>query len=425
MAGCMKVNDHHCATGKLFVFVYILYFFPQLSHQDTGTNPIVNLQDDEVQVLSGSKICCYQNKLVPTWKHTWTRIQVRVWSSKQFKVHTVDDEEQLQELERWSVWGWVQSWLREKHNETSINIHLFSKKTCIKIDPADRTEYTVKPLRRFDIYLFLVFLTGCLLFMFADSLSRSQLFYYSAGVSTGMLASLLILFFVLYRFMPKKSPFYLLVVGGWSFSVYAIQLVCRNLQIILKEHWHLALGYVAVVGFISFSVCYRYGPLVEEKSINILSWTLQLCGLLLIYAGIQIQPVAFAIIVSLVLAKNLDYPVALVLYLWRKMRRFLNWKPEPRRLLTEEEFQRQGEEETRRALEELRQYCKSPELNKWKTVSRLQSPHRFADFIEGSSHLMPNEVSVHSQEYGFGASFFEDDIFDTDDDDMKPPLDPE
>lgn len=37
---------------------------------------------------------------------------------------------------------------------------------------------------------------------------------------------------------------------------------------------------------------------------------------------------------------------------------------------------------------------------------------RFADFIEGSFHLMPNEVSVHAQEYGLGAL-----LFDTDDDD--------
>lgn len=45
--------------------------------------------------------------------------------------------------------------------------------------------------------------------------------------------------------------------------------------------------------------------------------------------------------------------------------------------------------------------------------------HRFADFVEGSPHLMPNEVSVHVQEYGFGGSFFEDEFFDTDDDEEE------
>lgn len=397
-----------------------------MSQQEAGTkSSVIDIQADKVYNHTGSHIFCYQNAIVPTWKHTWTRIQVKVSSSKLFKVHTIDDEEQLQELERFSFWGLIQNWLREQRNETSVNINLFSKKTCLKVIPSDQTQYSIRPMRKFDIYLFLVFLMGGLLFLFADSLSRSQVFYYSTGVSTGMIASLIILFFILYRFLPKKSPVYLLVAGGWSFSVYAIQLVFRNLQTILKDHWHYALGYVIVVGFISFAVCYRYGPLEDERSINILSWTLQLLGLLLIYAGIQIQPVAFAIIISLVVSKNLEYPVMLALSLCRKIRRFFNWKLEPRRLLTEEEYQRQGEEETRRALEELRLYCKSPEFNTWKTVSRLQSPQRFADFIEGSSHLMPNEVSVHSQEYGFGGSFFEDEIFDTDDDeddDVKPPL---
>lgn len=53
--------------------------------------------------------------------------------------------------------------------------------------------------------------------------------------------------------------------------------------------------------------------------------------------------------------------------------------------------------------------------------------HRFADFIEGSPHLMSNEVSVHVQEYGFGGSFFEDEFFDTDDeeDDITPMTKPE
>lgn len=33
---------------------------------------------------------------------------------------------------------------------------------------------------------------------------------------------------------------------------------------------------------------------------------------------------------------------------------------------------------------------------------------RFADFVEGSFHLTPNEVSVHEQEYGLGSIFTQD-----------------
>lgn len=42
---------------------------------------------------------------------------------------------------------------------------------------------------------------------------------------------------------------------------------------------------------------------------------------------------------------------------------------------------------------------------------------RFADFVDGSFHLVPNEVSVHAQEYGLGAL-----LFDTDDEDNKEEL---
>lgn len=37
---------------------------------------------------------------------------------------------------------------------------------------------------------------------------------------------------------------------------------------------------------------------------------------------------------------------------------------------------------------------------------------RFADFVEGSSHLTPNEVSVHEQEYGLGSIITEDEIYE-------------
>ncbi|XP_053173773.1 nuclear envelope integral membrane protein 1 [Scomber japonicus] len=430
MAGCMKMTNGFIFTGvKSVIFMVLLICLPQSSHQNTGNKPQVHdLRDGELYGMTGTNLFCYTNSIVPTWKHVWTRIQVRVWSSTTFKVETVDGEQELQELDRFSVWGWFQSMLREGHNETTINISLFSKKTCFKIDPADEALYTLKPVRKFDIYLFLVFLSGALLFLFADSLSRSQAFFYSAGTSTGMIASLIILLFIVSRFLPKKSPFYVLIVGGWSFSLYAIQLVFRNLNTILREHWHMVLGYVGVVGFISFAVCYRYGPLVDQKSINILSWTLQLLGLLLMYLGIQIQKVAFAIIVALFVSKNLEYPFYLAVIAWRRMRRLVNWKPEPRRLLTEEEYQKEAEEETQRALEDLRKYCHSPEFSPWRAVSRLQSPKRFADFIEGSPHLMSNEVSVHAQEYGFGGSYFEDEFFDTDDeegDDIEPMVIPE
>lgn len=125
---------------------------------------------------------------------------------------------------------------------------------------------------------------------------------------------------------------------------------------------------------------------------------------------------ALAIIVAAFCSKNIEFPLVFALAVWRKLglSHRIHWKRQPRRLLTEEEYLKQGEAETQKALEELRKYCTSPEVSTWKVVSRIQSPKRFADFVEGVSHLRPNEVAVHAQEYGFGGSFLEDELFDTD-----------
>ncbi|XP_042638142.1 nuclear envelope integral membrane protein 1 [Orycteropus afer afer] len=372
---------------------------------------MVMLQESKVY-YSTSQQFCYKNVLVPKWHDIWTRIQIRVNSSKLVRVTQVESEEKLKELEQFSVWNFFSSFLKEKLNDTYVNVGLYSTKTCFKVEILEKdTHYSVIVIRRFDPKLFFIFLLGLTLFFCGDLLSRSQLFYYSTGMSVGIVASLLIIIFILSKFMPKKSPIYVILVGGWSFSLYLIQLVFRNLQEIWRCYWQYLLSYVFIVGFLSFAVCYKYGPLENERSINLLTWTLQLMGLCLMYSGIQIPHIAFGIIIIALCTKNLEYPVQWLYITYRKMYKATE-KPVPPRLLTEEEYRLQGEVETRKALQELREHCKSPDCSAWKTITRIQSPKRFADFVEGSYHLTPNEVSVHEQEYGLGSIFQQNQLFE-------------
>merc|ERR1719167_1127247 len=66
------------------------------------------------------------------------------------------------------------------------------------------------------------------------------------------------------------------------------------------------------------------------------------------------------------------------------------------KLLSEEEYNTQAHIETRRALEQLKSFCRSPESKPWQTVTRLRSPGRFAEFIEGSPHVTEAEVMEYS-----------------------------
>ena len=51
--------------------------------------------------------------------------------------------------------------------------------------------------------------------------------------------------------------------------------------------------------------------------------------------------------------------------------------PERRKLLSENEYRKEGIRETRKALSHLREFCSSPGCNQWKTVLRLKDPVRY------------------------------------------------
>ena len=50
--------------------------------------------------------------------------------------------------------------------------------------------------------------------------------------------------------------------------------------------------------------------------------------------------------------------------------------PHKIKLLSQEEYEQQGIQETQRALEELRRTCKSNDFNAWETVQRLKHPEK-------------------------------------------------
>ncbi|XP_032067953.1 nuclear envelope integral membrane protein 1 isoform X1 [Thamnophis elegans] len=410
MAGEMKTASEWPHGCRLLLRVMVLSILARSSDGD-----VVSLKEHQTYVNTSPEQFCYSNKVIPKWHDIWTKIQIRINSTKVIRVIQVESEEKLKELDGFSLWMYVGLLFKEKLNDTYINVDIFSKKTCLKVETLDPdSKYAISVIRTLDPKLFIVTFLGLLLFFCGDLMSRSSIFFYSTGISIGILSSLLIVVYVLSRFVPKKSPIYLMILGGWSFSIYLTQLAFRNLQEICSFYWEYLLGYLVIVGCASFAVCYKYGPLENERSINLLTWGLQIFGLLLLYMSIQIRHIAVILIIIAICTKNLEYPVIWAYAIYRKLFTAPE-RPSPPRLLSEEEYRIQGEVETRRQLEQLREYCRSPEFSAWKAVSRIQSPKRFADFIEGASHVVPNEASVHEQEYGLGGSFLENQLFEEED----------
>lgn len=58
-------------------------------------------------------------------------------------------------------------------------------------------------------------------------------------------------------------------------SLYAVQMLIENLNMILILYSKYILGYIVFSILVSFVICYRYGPVTNPKSINLIKWTLQ------------------------------------------------------------------------------------------------------------------------------------------------------
>lgn len=56
----------------------------------------------------------------------------------------MENEEKLKELEQFSIWNFFSSFLKEKLNDTYVNVGLYSRKTCLKVEILEEdTKYSV------------------------------------------------------------------------------------------------------------------------------------------------------------------------------------------------------------------------------------------------------------------------------------------
>lgn len=268
---------------------------------------------------------------------------------------------------------------------------------CLGVDCGKECILTSE-LRKVDLLYVGLFAAGLAIFLFAPVLSQSVYFHYSSGVTIGILASLLIVIYIISRFIPKKIGAIAFLVSGWTLVVYTIREAWDSL--LSSEYREYIIAYFTVAGILSFVICYWYGPVKNERTIHILEGALYLMAVLLMYGGIQHKPTAVAVIALLgsitYLKRKGVLPSRLPQFHWRwKKRHFHRGK---KRLLTNEEFEQQGIEETRKALEQLREYCNSPQCNAWKMISKMESPERFAQFVLGDDHISENELTLYESD---------------------------
>ncbi|KYQ51455.1 hypothetical protein ALC60_09453 [Trachymyrmex zeteki] len=276
-----------------------------------------------------------------------------------------------------------------KHRQFKINPF---DDTCIGIyiDSPNESVYimTLKETR-INVWGLTMMVTGIIVFWCAKILSRNSLFYYTCGIILGVSLSIIILIYVAGKLIPRGKAMY--VIFAASMSLYIAKALWDNMQLIIMQYREWVMWYVLVTSLISFIICYRFGPVTNTRTKQIMEWFLQLVGLALIYHSSHFHEASLSCCIVVILFYN--FPKA---GFGRAKRQHMF--PEKRKLINEDQYCQEGIRQTRKALKELQNYCSSPECNPWKTVLKLKDPIRFAKFVEGESHLLEDEIEEHEEE---------------------------
>lgn len=88
----------------------------------------------------------------------------------------------------------------------------------------------------------------------------------------------------IYQFICLQKPaMYGILIGGWTVGLYFIQMIIENLHTILFVYQTYVFWYVIVTGFLSFVVCYRLGPPKNQRSKDLIKWSLQFAANIMIF----------------------------------------------------------------------------------------------------------------------------------------------
>merc|ERR1712055_1231502 len=181
----------------------------------------------------------------------------------------------------------------------------------------------------------------------------------TTGIGVGLLLSVLLLTFLVQRKL-KQSLFSWIGVA-YSLSVCLMTRTWFNIkEWLTTEYYHWVIAYVLGAGVVSFAVIYRLGPPSNPRTLNLIQWAMQLAGLATVVLSSYHQ--AASLLVALLL---------------------LSWAAIP------------GSIKSSARTAVIKTFFR-PESKPWQTVRKLQSPVRFAEFIEGSPHLTEAEVMEYS-----------------------------
>jgi len=307
--------------------------------------------------------------------------------SNNYQVYMGPNVTSVVSLAQASQSSWIYSQLPWRSKEFKLSPF---ENACIGVQTSE--EYTITlHWKHVNYMMMLVTMIGLALYWMSPTLCRNTFFHYTTGISLGLLMSIVLLTYLMQR--RFKQSMFSWVAVAYSLSVYLMTRTWFNIKEYLNEQYFpLVVGYVLVAGIISFAVVYRMGPPTNPRTINLIQWSMQFVSLVMIVMSSYYQPASLLLCITILTWSAI--PASLKSGVNTQIRKRF-FKPKVK-LLSEDQYNTQAHEETRKALEQLKSFCRSPASKPWQTVTKLRSPQRFAEFIEGSPHLTEAEVMEYS-----------------------------
>ena len=234
------------------------------------------------------------------------------------------------------------------------------------------------------------FCSGIFLYCIAERLSKNRIFHYFMGVGLGTMGSILFLILFLLKYASIVFSF---LIYYYFYSNF-------------KETDNYYYSFIVASGIMFSAYFYYRGPISDPKVMRIIKWFLRIISLACIYWATSYLNVALFSAGIVVLSNEIDRlnkmrTTFMGIYYKLKFKYF----PTKRKFLTINEYNRESQDFTKKSLDELKRYCKSPQCE-WRLIARLSISKlaKFANFISNDEfHLSNDELSeyeIYSMRHG-------------------------
>jgi len=370
------------SSSMLFIFLIISLI------QSISSLQVYNLNEttiNKLYVVDRQVVICKaaQEK---EWLNLFAKSYLKVDDVNAIKnVHTGYDLTEVKEqMTKW----FNHNYLRLFINSTKTNLPLYSD-YCVGLE-STRSYHLTYHFNSFDWINFLLFVTGTCLFYSSNYLSKQIYIYYISHVTIGVAGSLLILTLIMHRFLPRRLYAFFVITGAFLNTYFVSEIK----EYLFTYPFGLYLTcYIMVAAIISFAFAYYKGPVQKNHRLfDLFKWFLQFISLIIMFISSELTELIIFIIAIILLKYNLPSFFQILDDLFKFYRFYF---PKPRKLLSPEEFEMEAQVTTERELEKLRNYCKSPQFNKWKAMKKMHNPRGFASFIDDGDHVSDFEVFEH------------------------------